>query len=240
MRLKDKNVFITAAGQGIGRATAEAMLRAGAHVVATDLEPDLLEGMSGAETFALDATDKTAVTDAVKAAAPDVLVNCAGVVHAGNILQSEDAEMEFAFSINVQSQVHAIRAALPGMIARGGGSIVNIASVASSMKGFPNRFVYGTTKAAVIGLTKHVAADFISEGIRCNAIAPGTVDSPSLHQRLRDTGDYDAAMKAFVARQPMARLGEPVEVADLAVYLASDESAYMTGQCIAIDGGITM
>ena len=143
-------------------------------------------------------------------------------------------------NLNVRAHFHAIRAALPGMLARGGGSIVNIASVCSTLRGLPNRFIYGTSKAATIGLTKQVAADFITQGIRCNCIAPGTVDSPSLHERLRDTGDYDAAMKAFVARQPMGRLGEAQEIADLVVYLASDESRYMTGQCVAIDGGMTL
>ena len=240
MRLQGKKAFITAAGQGIGRATAEAMIREGAEVIATDLDGALLDGLEGARCFALDVTDKVALTKAIHDASPDVLVNCAGVVHSGTVLQATDADLDFAFALNVRAQVHAIQASLPAMLERGAGAIVNIASVCSSLRGLPNRFVYGTTKAAVIGLTKQVAADTITQGIRCNAIAPGTVDSPSLHQRLHATGDYDAAMKAFVARQPMGRLGEASEIADLAVYLASDESRYMTGQCVCIDGGMTM
>ena len=236
MRLQGKRAFVTAAGQGIGRATAEALLREGAEVTATDLDGGLLAGLDGAACFGLDVTDKPALTRAVEDAAPDILVNCAGVVHNGTILEATDAEFDFAVALNVRAQIHAIQAALPGMLERGGGAIVNIASVCSSLLGLPNRFVYGTTKAAVVGLTKQVAADFITRGIRCNCI----VYSPSLHDRLRATGDYDAAMKAFVARQPMGRLGEAHEIADLVVYLASDESRYMTGQCIAIDGGMTL
>lgn len=240
MRLKGKRAFITAAGQGIGRATAQALVREGAEVIATDLYGDLLSDLEVAESFALDATDKQALMEAVGAARPDVLVNCSGVVHSGTILEATDAEFDFAMNLNVRPHFHAILAALPGMVERGGGAIVNIASVCSSMRGLPNRFIYGTSKAATIGLTKQVAADFITQGIRCNCIAPGTVDSPSLHQRLRDTGNYEQAMKQFVARQPMGRIGEAEEVADLVVYLASDESRYMTGQCIAIDGGMTL
>lgn len=240
MRLDGKTAFVTAAGQGIGRASAEALTREGARVIATDLNGDLLDGLDVAGSFALDVTDKTALMDAVRAAAPDVLVNCSGVVHSGTILDATDAEFDFAMSLNVRAHMHAIQAALPGMLERGGGAIVNIASVCSSLRGLPNRFIYGTSKAATIGLTKQVAADYITKGIRCNCIAPGTVDSPSLHQRLRDTGDYDAAMKQFVARQPMGRLGEADEIADLVVYLSADESRYMTGQCVAIDGGMTM
>lgn len=240
MRLTGKKAFITAAGQGIGRASAEALARAGAEVVATDLKADLLEGLEVAQTFALDVMDRSALTRAVQAAEPDLLINCSGVVHNGTILEATDEEFDFAMNLNVRPHMHAIQAALPGMIARGGGSIVNIASVCSSMRGLPNRFIYGTSKAATIGLTKQVAADFITQGIRCNCIAPGTVDSPSLHQRLRDTGDYDAAMKQFVARQPMGRLGRADEVADLVVYLCADESRYMTGQALAIDGGMTV
>ncbi len=240
MRLKGKRAFVTAAGQGIGRAAAEALAHEGAEVTATDLNGALLDGLKVAETFALDATDRAAVTAAVKKAAPDVLVNCSGFVHAGTVLDATDEEFDFAMNLNVRAHFHAIQAALPGMLERGGGSIVNIASVASSLMGVANRFVYGTSKAAVIGLTKSVARDFVTKGIRCNCIAPGTVDSPSLHQRLHALGDYDAAMKAFVARQPMGRLGTAGEIADLVVYLASDESAYMTGQCVAIDGGMTI
>ncbi len=240
MRLAGKRAFVTAAGQGIGRATAATLAREGAHVIATDLNADLLAGLEVAEAFALDVLDKPALIAAVQAAAPDILVNCSGVVHSGTILEADDVEFDFAMNLNVRAHFHAIQAAVPGMIERGGGSIVNIASVCSSLRGLPNRFIYGTSKAATIGLTKQVAADFITQGIRCNAIAPGTVDSPSLHDRLRATGDYDAAMTQFVARQPMGRLGEAQEIADLALYLSTDESRYMTGQCLAIDGGMTM
>lgn len=240
MRLAGKRAFVTAAGQGIGRASAETLAREGAHVVATDLKAELLEGLDVAETFALDVTDKAALIAAVQAAQPDILVNCSGVVHSGTILEATDAEFDFAMTLNVRAHFHSIQAAVPGMLERGGGAIVNIASVCSSLRGLPNRFIYGTSKGATIGLTKQVAADYITKGIRCNCIAPGTVDSPSLHDRLRATGDYDAAMKAFVARQPMGRLGEAQEIADLVLYLSSDESRYMTGQCVAIDGGMTM
>ena len=240
MRLAGKTAFVTAAGQGIGRATAVALAREGAKVIATDLNGDLLADLDVAETFALNAMDKPALVAAVQRANPDILVNCSGVVHSGTILDATDEEFDFAMNLNVRPHFHAIQAALPGMIERGGGAIVNIASVCSHLRGLPNRFIYGTSKAATIGLTKQVAADFITKGIRCNCIAPGTVDSPSLHQRLRDTGNYEAAMTQFVARQPMGRLGEAEEIADLVVYLASDESRYMTGQCVAIDGGMTL
>lgn len=240
MRLQGKRAFVTAAGQGIGRASAEALAREGAHVIATDLKGDLLAGLDVAETFALNALDKAALMEAVAAAQPDILVNCTGVVHAGTIMEATDDEFDFAMNLNVRAHFHSIQAALPGMLERGHGAIVNIASVCSNLRGLPNRFIYGTSKAATIGLTKQVAADYITRGIRCNCIAPGTVDSPSLHERLRATGDYDAAMKAFVARQPMGRLGEAQEIADLVVYLSSEESRYMTGQCVAIDGGMTL
>ena len=237
MRLAGKRAFVTAAGQGIGRAIALAYLREGATVVATDLKGDLLAGLDGAETQTLDVTDKTALTRAIQSARPDILVNCAGFVHSGTILDATDAEFDFAFALNVRSQFHAMQAALPGMIERGGGSIVNIASVAGSIVAAPNRCVYGASKAAVIGMTKSVALDFVTRGIRVNAICPGTVDSPSLHDRLRAMGDYDAAYKAFVARQPMGRIGTADEVAHLAVYLGSDEAAFTTGQAHVIDGG---
>lgn len=240
MRLTGKTAFVTAAGQGIGRASAAALASDGARVIATDLNGQLLEGLEVAQTFALDVLDKAALTQAVRDVAPDVLVNCSGVVHNGSILEATDTEFDFAMNLNVRAHFHAIQAALPEMLKRGAGSIVNIASVCSHLRGLPNRFIYGTSKAATVGLTKQVAADFITQGIRCNCIAPGTVDSPSLHERLHATGDYDAAMKAFVARQPMGRLGEAQEIADLVVYLASDESRYMTGQCVAIDGGMTV
>lgn len=238
-RLSGKRAFVTAAGQGIGRATVEAMTAAGAYVVATDLNGDLLDGLGAAEAFALDVLDKDALQNSVRAAAPDILVNCAGHVHGGSVLDVTDDEFAFAMHLNVRSQMHAIQAAVPGMLDKGRGSIVNIASVASSLKGLPNRCIYGTSKAAVIGLTKSVAADFVTQGITCNAIAPGTVDSPSLHERLKATGDYDSAMKAFVARQPMGRIGTAPEIADLVVYLGSDEARYMTGQVVSIDGGMT-
>ena len=237
MRLAGKRAFVTAAGQGIGRAIATAYLREGAQVTATDIRPALLDGLDGAERFGLDVTDKAALTAAIGAAAPDILVNCAGFVHAGTILEATDADFDFAFGLNVRAQFHAMQAAIPGMLERGGGSIVNIASVASSIIAAPNRCVYGASKAAVIGLTKSVAIDFVTRGIRVNAICPGTVDSPSLHDRLSATGDYEAARKAFIARQPMGRIGTPEEIAHLAVYLGSDESAFTTGQAHVIDGG---
>jgi 2-keto-3-deoxy-L-fuconate dehydrogenase len=239
MRLQGKRAFITAAGQGIGRAIAESFAREGAEVTATDLNPDLLQGLSG-QTHALDVTDKSALTAAIEAAAPDVLVNCAGFVHAGTLTEATDADFDFAIMLNVRSQFHAMQAAVPGMSARGGGSIVNIASVASSIVAAPNRCVYGMSKAAVIGLTKSVAVDYVTNGIRVNCICPGTVDSPSLHDRLRATGDYDAARAAFEARQPMGRIGTAEEIAHLALYLGSDESAFTTGQAHVIDGGWAM
>ena len=240
MRLAGKRAFVTAAGQGIGRACVKALTANGAQVIATDLNPDLLTGLSAEKAFGLDVLDKDALQAAVKEAAPDILVNCAGYVHGGSVLDVSDDDFAFAMHLNVRAQMHAIQAALPGMIDKGRGSIVNIASVASSIMGLPNRCIYGTSKAAVVGLTKSVAADFVTKGITCNAIAPGTVDSPSLHYRLKATGDYDAAMAAFVARQPMGRIGTAPEIADLVVYLASDETQYMTGQCISIDGGMTI
>lgn len=238
MRLSGKRAFITAAGQGIGRAIAEAFVREGAIVTATDLRAGLLAGLGGT-CMALDVTDKAALQAAVVAARPDVLVNCAGFVHAGSIAEATDAEFDFAMNLNVRAQFHAMQAALPGMVERGGGSIVSIASVAGSIIGAPNRCIYGLSKAAVIGLVKSVAVDYVTRGVRVNAICPGTVDSPSLHDRLRATGDYEAAMKAFVARQPMGRIGRPEEIASLAVWLGSDESAFVTGQAHVIDGGWT-
>jgi 2-keto-3-deoxy-L-fuconate dehydrogenase len=239
MRLTGKRVFVTAAGQGIGRAVAEAFAREGASVVATDLNGALLEGLD-ATTYPLDVTDKAAVTAAVSAAAPDVLINCAGFVHAGSIGDATDDDFDFAFTLNVKSQFHTMQAALPGMVERGGGSIVNIASVVGSIIGAPGRFIYGASKAAIIGMTKSVAVDYVTQGVRCNAICPGTVDSPSLHDRLRATGDYEAAHKAFIARQPMGRIGRSEEIAALAVYLGSDDAAFTTGQAHVIDGGWAM
>ncbi|MGC9371250.1 MAG: SDR family oxidoreductase [Paracoccaceae bacterium] len=236
-RLIGKRAFVTAAGQGIGRAIAEAFVAEGAEVTATDLNGGWLGGIGAAHAFALDVTDKPALQAAVHEAAPDVLVNCAGIVHSGTILEATDEEFDFAVNLNVRAQMHAIQAALPGMLGKGRGSIVNISSVCSSILAAPNRFVYGTTKAAVIGLTKSVALEYVTKGIRCNAICPGTVDSPSLHERLRATGDYEKAKADFIARQPMGRIGTPQEIAALAVYLASDEAAFTTGQAHVIDGG---
>ena len=229
---------MTAAAQGIGRASAELFAREGARVIATDVNEALLAQVQGCETRRLDVMDPDAITAlAAELGAIDVLFNCAGYVHAGTILDCDEKAWALSNDLNVTAQYRAIRAFLPAMLAAGGGSIVNMASVASSIKGVPNRFAYGATKAAVIGLTKAVAADFVGQGIRCNAICPGTVDTPSLNQRLADTGDYEAAHKAFTARQPMGRLGKPEELAMLALYLASDESAFTTGQIHIIDGG---
>ena len=237
MRLKGKRALVTAAGQGIGRASAQAMIREGAEVFATDINAATLATLEGAETFLMDARDPAQIEAAAARARPDILVNCAGFVHNGTILEATEAEWDFAFDLNVKSMFRTIRAVLPGMLAQGGGAIVNMASAASSIIGAPNRTVYGATKAAVIGLTKAVAKDYITQGIRCNAVCPGTVDTPSLHERLGATGDYAAALKAFTARQPMGRLAEAHEIAALVVYLASDESAFMTGQAVTIDGG---
>ena len=240
--VKDKTVLVTAAGQGIGRATALAFAAAGARVVATDINEKTLSelgGQTGIETRRLDVLDNDKILETVAAAGPvDVLFNGAGFVHGGSILEMPDTDFDFAIDLNVRSMIRTIRAVLPAMIERGGGAIVNMSSVASSMKGVPNRFAYATTKAAVIGLTKSVAADFVGQGIRCNAICPGTVESPSLQERMRAQGDYETARAAFIARQPMGRLGTPEEIADLAVYLAN--ATYTTGQAYAIDGGWTI
>ncbi len=239
-RLEGKRALITAAGQGIGKATALAFAREGAQVSATDLDEASLEalaGVDGIEAFALDALSDESIRAGVERAQPDILFNCAGFVHNGTILEASEEEWDFAFDLNVRAMFRSIRAALPGMLERGTGSIINMSSVASSVVGAPNRFVYGTSKAAVIGLTKSVAKDFVTKGIRCNAICPGTVETPSLHDRLKATGDYEAAMAAFVARQPMGRLASVEEIAALVVYLGSDESAFTTGQAHVIDGG---
>ena len=240
MRLQGKRAFITATAQGIGRAIAETYIAEGATVIATDLNGAALTDLKGATTFALDVTDKAALQKAVADAECDILVNCAGFVHAGNIEVCTEDEFDFAMNLNVRSQYHSMQAVLPGMVARGGGSIVNIASVVSSIVGAPNRFIYGASKAAVIGMMKSVAVDYVTQGVRCNCICPGTVDSPSLHDRLRATGDYEAARKQFNARQPMGRLGTSQEIANLALYLGSDESAFTTGQAHIIDGGWAM
>ncbi len=237
MRLTGKKAFVTAAGQGIGRAIATAYAAEGAEVTATDLKAELLEGLDVANAFSLDVLDKAALQGAVEDAAPDILVNCAGYVHAGSIAEATDADFDFAMNLNVRAQFHSMQAALPGMVERGGGSIVNISSVASSIIAAPGRFIYGASKAAIIGMTKSVAVDCVTKGVRVNCICPGTVDSPSLHERLRATGDYDGALKAFIARQPMGRIGTPEEIALLAVYLGSDEAKFTTGQAHVIDGG---
>ena len=245
MRLRGKTALVTAAGQGIGHASALALAAEGAEVWATDIDPALLERYAGVpriRTARLDVLDKTAITDffAVLTAPLDVLFNCAGVVHNGSALDASDDDLAFAFALNVRSQLWTIQAALPGMLAAGGGSIVNMASIASSIKGIASRCVYGTTKAAVIGLTKSVAADYVTRGIRCNALCPGTVDTPSLDGRIRAYDDPVAARQAFVARQPMGRLAQADEIAPMVVYLASDESRFATGQAFCVDGGMTI
>jgi 2-keto-3-deoxy-L-fuconate dehydrogenase len=243
-RLAGKRALITAAAQGIGRATAVAMAREGALVLATDLNATLLIGLeaeAGLTTARLDVTDDGEITKlASEQGAVDVLVNVAGFVHHGSILECEERDYDFSMNLNVKSMYRMIRAFLPGMLDQGSGSIINVASVASSIKGLPNRFVYGTSKAAVIGLTKAVAADHVRRGVRCNAIAPGTVESPSLDERIAAFDDPEAARRDFIARQPMGRLGRPEEIAAIAVYLAGDESAYATGQVFVVDGGLTI
>ena len=244
MRLKGKTALVTAAGQGIGRASALALAAEGAQVWATDLNPRLLDGydgIAGVRAVQLDVTDKAAIRKVVGAMpAIDILFNCAGFVHNGTVLHATDDEWNFAMDLNVRAQFWTIQAALPRMLQQGAGSIINMASVCSSIKGLPNRFIYGTTKAAVIGLTKSVAADYVAAGIRCNAICPGTVDTPSLADRINANADPEAARKAFIARQPMGRLARAEEIAPLVVFLASDESVFVTGQAYAADGGITI
>ena len=244
MRLEGKKALITAAGQGIGRASALALAAEGAQVWATDLNPKLLEsyqGVANITALPLDVLDKAAIHKLVGGLpALDVLFNCAGFVHGGTALQATDEELEFAFQLNVRAQFWMIQAVLPKMQAQKRGSIINMASVCGSIKGLPNRFVYGTTKAAVIGLTKSVAADFVADGVRCNAICPGTVDTPSLQDRINANADPVEARKAFIARQPLGRLAQAHEIAPLVTFLASDESAFVTGQAYNIDGGITI
>jgi 2-keto-3-deoxy-L-fuconate dehydrogenase len=242
-RLSGKHVLITAAGAGIGRATALAFAHAGAQVLATDIDSNALVSLASEHasltTKVLDVTHAESIEALVQASGPfDVLFNCAGYVHAGSILDSDDASWRRSFSINVDSMFHLCKAVLPGMLERGKGSIINMASVASSIKGVPNRFAYGATKAAVIGLTRSIAADFVARGVRCNAICPGTVKTPSLGTRVRALGGDEAATwRSFAERQPMGRLGEPEEIAALALYLASDESAFTTGAIHIVDGG---
>ena len=244
MRLEGKTALVTAAGQGIGHASAMALAAEGAMVWATDVNAALLEryqGVANVTALALDVLDKAAIRKLVGSLPTiDVLFNCAGVVHSGTALQATDAELEFAFNLNVRAQFWMIQAVLPKMQANKSGSIINMASVCSSVKGLPSRFVYGATKAAVIGLTKSVAADFVGDGVRCNAICPGTVDTPSLQDRINANADPAAARKAFVARQPLGRLAQAHEIAPLVVFLASDESAFVTGQAYNIDGGISI
>jgi 2-keto-3-deoxy-L-fuconate dehydrogenase len=249
-RLKGKLAFVTAAGQGIGFAIAEAFLSEGAGVIATDLAADKLKTLKTDKCFELDVRS-TAKVDALAAmliekfGAPDILVNCAGYVHQGSVLDCAEQDWDFSFDLNVKSMHRTLRAFLPAMLKNGGGSIVNISSAVSSIRGVPNRYAYGTTKAAVIGLTKAVAADFIRQGIRCNAICPGTIQSPSFEERVVATAKssgqtVEATRDAFIARQPIARLGTTQEVAALAVFLASDEARYITGQPHLVDGGMAL
>ena len=242
-RLHGKTAVITAAGQGIGRASAERMAREGAKVFATDINSRLVAELAqipGIEAQVLNVLDAAAITAFAKEIGPvDILFNCAGVVHNGTILEATEEEWDFAFDLNAKAQFRMIRALLPGMLAKGAGSIINMSSVAGPKKGPINRAVYSASKAAVVGLTRAVAADYVTKGIRCNSICPGTVDSPSLHERLKATGDYEGALKAFIARQAMGRLGHVDEIAALVCYLAADESGFTTGTEHVIDGGWT-
>ncbi|MEP3346373.1 MAG: SDR family oxidoreductase [Litoreibacter sp.] len=242
-RLGGKRAIVTAAGQGIGKASALAMANAGAKVFATDVNPDFLADLTheNIETFVLNVRDIDSVNEGVERAKADILFNCAGIVHHGSALDATDDEWDFAFDLNIRSMWRMMRASLPGMLERGSGSIVNMSSACSSVIGAPNRFIYGTTKAAVIGMTKSIAVDYITKGIRCNCICPGTVESPSLEARIQElgkqVGGYDEAKKMFVARQPMGRIATAEEIAALVVYLSSDESGFTTGQPHIIDGG---
>ena len=248
-RLKNKKTLITAAGQGIGRATVLAFAREGAQVLATDIDPESLASLkkefpeiaTNIETCVLDVNNLKAIQQlAEETGSIDVLFNCAGFVHHGTVLDCEESDWDISFDLNVRSMYRMVKAFLPAMLDAGGGSIVNMSSVASSVKGLPNRFVYGASKAAVVGLTKSIAADFITQNIRCNAICPGTVESPSLQARIKAKGgNYEDVLSAFKARQPIGRIGTPEEIAALAVYLASDESSYTTGVAWSIDGGMT-
>lgn len=242
-RLEGKRALVTAAAQGIGEATARAFAAAGAQVLATDINAEKLIELDAVEnisTAVLDATDRQAIESLIASQAPfDVLFNCAGFVHHGSVLECTDDQWDMAFDLNVKSMFRMCQAVIPGMRQAGGGSIINISSIAAH-KGLVNRFAYGTSKAAVIGLTKSIAADFVSEGIRCNAIAPGTVQSPSLDQRIAAFDDPVEARKQFIARQPMGRLGTAQEIAHIAVYLASDESVFTSGTLMQVDGGMSI
>jgi 2-keto-3-deoxy-L-fuconate dehydrogenase len=245
--LTGKTAFITAAGQGIGRATALAFAAAGATVVATDVDAAKLAGLESGSirTRALNVLDAAAIAAAGQESGPvDILFNCAGIVHQGTLLDATEAEWSLAFELNCRSMFRTMQAFLPGMLARGRGSILNMASVASSMKGVPNRFIYSASKAAVVGMTRSVATDYVTQGIRCNCLCPGTVGTPSLDERIAANaaaaGSVEAARAAFVARQPMGRLGTPEEIAALAVYLSGDDAQFITGQAVVIDGGLTL
>ena len=237
MRLKNKKAFVTAAGQGIGKAIAEKFVNFGSEVLAVDINDALLTKLNVYKSLCLDVRDAKSINKAIKDFEPDILINCAGIVHSGTILVSKEEEFDQAIDLNIKSMYSTIKAVIPVMQKKGSGSIINIGSVVSSVIGAPNRCIYGLSKAAVNGLTKSVAVDFVKEGIRCNSICPGTVNTPSLHERLEATGNYENAMNDFVNRQPMGRLGLADEIADLAVYLASDESKFVTGQEHIIDGG---
>jgi 2-keto-3-deoxy-L-fuconate dehydrogenase len=245
--LTGKTAFVTAAGQGIGRATAKAFAAAGAMVVATDVDTAKLAGLESdtIRTMGLNVLDAAAIAAVPQAVGPiDILFNCAGVVHQGTLLEATEADWSFAFDLNCRSMFRTMQAFLPGMLARGKGSILNMASVASSLKGVSNRFIYSASKAAVIGMTRSVATDYVTKGIRCNCLCPGTVETPSLDERIAanaaTAGSVDVARAAFVARQPMGRLGTPEEIAALAVYLSSDDAQFITGQSMVIDGGLTL
>lgn len=244
-RLQDKSVIVTSAAQGIGRASALAMAREGAMVWATDIQGEPLKTLeaehSSIKSFTLDVLSFDAIQAAVsKVGNPDILFNCSGYVHHGTILETEDKDWDFSFDLNVKSHFRMIKAFMPGFLQRGSGTIINMASVASTIKGVPNRLAYGASKAAVIGLTKALAADYTPKGIRVNCICPGTVETPSLYDRMRALGDFEKAKTAFIARQPMGRLAQAEEIAAMVVYLASDEAAFITGQSFTIDGGMTV
>lgn len=241
-KLEGRVALVTSAGQGIGRASAIALAREGAKVFATDIREDLFMNISkehsGITGFKLNVLEQAEVDAALKRTGPiDILFNCSGFVHNGTVLDCEDKDWDFSFDLNVKAHYRMIKAYLPGMLAKGKGNVINMASVASSVKGAPNRFVYGASKAAVIGLTKALAIDFVSKGIRCNCICPGTVETPSLYDRMRAQGDVEKAKAAFIARQPMGRMAQPEEIAEMVVYLASEDTAFITGQALVIDGG---